>query len=190
MGPKKQNLEKMFYKPDLKDDVDSDSSSDSKEDTVKDSHKERTFQLLEDQRKLYLAGLQDYFVFFHITLLGGGWTQEKKSREVAEFMGSAKGVPARNWCQLQRMPKSARFEPNNYGGMDHALALAKHWTERMEYFYSFAVDSNIDLYEYTEGDVQGFKPSRSKEELLAPLEGKFRKNAEKVLSIIPFSAKK
>ena len=91
---------------------------------------------------------------FQVTLSGSVWAQRNRGIPYDSFLGSAKGSDAKAWCRRYSLPLTNRFDVELYGEAD-ANVLATTWCKTMQYYYDLYVESNMEVYVYTDMDSQG-----------------------------------
>ena len=124
-------------------------------------------------------------LFFHTTLLGGGWLEETTCRKFDCYMGGTRNKDAEAWCVAYGLYTSARFDVHRYGGETTSRLLADQFSQRWEYMYNIFRLAYGERIAYTEADLAGFEPTHTVDVLVADLAEPYKTRARVALTRMP-----
>jgi len=116
-----------------------------------DEQIEQVFQELESKRQEWCQEYNTDDLTFKTRIFGGKWTQEHLHVVADAAGGFASTADGREFCRLYGVQNSMRFNFQRYSE-PVAVALALHWSRRMEYYYNLWYSQPCADYVFTEAD--------------------------------------
>lgn len=118
-----------------------------------DEQLEQVYNELEKKRAEW-AQEYDPDITFRVRVLGGKWTKENLRVAADAVGGHAATETGKEFCKSYKMGSSMRFNFNKYGEVV-AAGLAKHWCERMEYWFGIWFEQPRWDFEFSEELKEG-----------------------------------
>jgi hypothetical protein len=149
-----------------------------------DAALEEMFAELHQRRQLWEVDNRTALRDFQVTLSGSAWVQRNRGIPYDSFLGSAKGSDAKAWCRRYSLPLTNRFDVELYGEAD-ANVLATTWCKTMQYYYDLYVESNMEVYVYTDTVFQGRPQPQDFAALVSQASGRKLQRAEGLRQLRP-----